>query len=297
VSGVGKPRLVWLRPSQIEVPDVRITAVWDPELLAMFKESIAAMGIRQPIIVVRDAGRYWLVDGKHRLDEAKLQNLRRVPAAVVDGGMRDVLLQNLVLNRLRGRVRPSEMVKVVNELHRRYGMSISEIARRTGLNKGYIDKMVACGTAELEVRAALDRGDIKVGHAYEISRVPNRDSQLRLLEMTLQYRLRVSDLHDVCVETIRLLKEHPPEERALLRRARPPPTADTIMCHFCHRERPMPRVRGFNICMHCFAIAYDEVQRRLKEVELEEERLIERARWAAGREPDRGPPTERGGAH
>ena len=65
-------RLVKVDPKKVKVPPVRVTSMWDPEDYEMFKSSIAADGIANPIICVKEGETFWLSDGKHRLDEALL---------------------------------------------------------------------------------------------------------------------------------------------------------------------------------------------------------------------------------
>ena len=90
MASAEKPKLLSVKPSQIKVPEVRVTSSFEPELLAMFRDSIKAMGIVEPIIVVQEKGDLWLTDGLHRLQEAKDQNLSRVTVVAIPGALKDV---------------------------------------------------------------------------------------------------------------------------------------------------------------------------------------------------------------
>jgi ParB-like chromosome segregation protein Spo0J len=247
------------------------------------------MGIQTPIVCVEYDGKYWLVDGLHRLDEAKLKGEAQVPLAIIPGGPKDVLLRNLVLNRLRGKTKASEMVKVIKELLTTYALTLDEVAVKTGLAKSYVDKLLAIGNAHEEVWKALDAEVIGVGHAYEISRVPKQDSQVRLLAIQKNYGMSVEDLHDVCAETIRILQDRSRQESGALTKPETTLPPATIKCHFCEVDRPLERVRGYNVCMHCFAVAYDEIQKRKAEIEAKYKAELQIAREAAAAEPGRGP--------
>ena len=253
-----KPTTLWLRPDQIKVPDVRVRASWDNEMLSMFKDSIKAMGIREVIIVIQEGQVYWLVDGAHRKEEAELQHIAKVLCVVMPGTLKDVHLQNLALNRLRGKTKASEMAMVVGELADHFNTSIEEIEKKTGLKRDYIEKMLVVSRVDPEVLEALDSERISVGMAYEIGQVPDKDAQVRLLIQAKTYeKLTVKDMHDIVQETIRIMNL--PKGQA---QAPPPGTIPpaTVKCHFCEIDRELKQVRGFNVCQACFAIAYQAVR-------------------------------------
>jgi ParB-like chromosome segregation protein Spo0J len=253
-----RPRMMSVKPSQIKIPDVRVTSSWDPELLGMFRDSIKAMGIVEPIVAVEEKGELWLVDGLHRLQEAQLQNLPRVQVVAIPGSLRDVYLKNLMLNRLRGKTKTSEMVMVIKKLEQEFKMDMDTIARATGLKRDYVEKMLVIGRVRPEVLADLDAERIHVGHAYEIGRVEDPDVQLRLLLQVKQYDLTVSDLRDVVDSTLKILNERKASPDSATVPMPIPPA--TIKCHFCDLERPVREVRGFNLCQTCFAIGYEAVR-------------------------------------
>jgi len=248
----------------------------------MFKDSIATMGIQAPIVCVREGSVYWLVDGLHRLQEAKLQDMRSVPVVCVEGTMKDVLLKNLVMNRLRGKVRASQMVQVIEELREKHGMSLDDIAKTSGLSMRHLERLVSIGQAGGPVWDALDKEQLSVAQAYEISRVPKEDSRERLVKMAIMYDIPAKDLRDICEDTIKLLREREAKEAEAPEKPVKEIPPSLIKCHFCEEDRPIERVKGFNICYYCFGIAYSEIKKRLAEVEEKAKREEELAREAAG---------------
>ena len=253
-----KPKLLWVKPKDVKIPEVRVTSSWEPELLAMFRESVKAMGIVEPVICVEEKGALWLTDGLHRLQEAQLSNLPKIRVVAIPGSLKDVYLQNLMLNRLRGKTKTSEMVKVIKHLESEFRMDMDAIAKQTGLKRDYVEKMLVISRVRDEVLRDLDAERIHVGHAYEIGKVQNPDVQLRLLLQVKQYDLTVSDLQGIVNDTLKIIQE---------RRTNPTPTPgptplppSTIKCHLCELERPIQHVKGFNVCQHCFAIAYEAIR-------------------------------------
>jgi ParB family chromosome partitioning protein len=267
-----KPTLREVDPNTIIVPEVRITADWDPELYDMFRASVKEMGIQEPILCSEDQGKLVLVDGLHRLQEAKLAGMRKVRAVVIPGSLKDAMLKNLILNRLRGKTKTSELTRVVMELLEKFGVSYEELCK-TGLNRDYIDKVLFIRDHAIPaVKQALDQERISVSHAALIAKVPNEDSQKRLLSLCERYNLKVDDLRDVVEETIRILQEREKRGAQAPAPVPPPPTEDTVKCHLCERERPISKIRGFNICIYCWGIAEQAVRKALAEEEEREAR-------------------------
>jgi len=253
-----KMKVVMVDPKEIKEPDVRITSTWDPELLEMFKSSVEADGIQQPLILIREGENLWLVDGKHRKDEALLQGIPKVPCVIMDGTMRQVMTRNLYMNRLRGGIKASEMIKVMKWLRDHEGMNSEAIQKATGLKRDYVEKLLECTKAVPEVLEALDREEIGVGHAWEIARVENKDVQLRLLAQVFQYRLSVKDLHNVVDDTLEIIRKR--EELEKNPQPPSPVLIPKIRCHGCEEEYPIKKVVGVNLCVNCYGLLVEAVR-------------------------------------
>jgi ParB/RepB/Spo0J family partition protein len=241
-----------LKISEIRIPDVRVTSQWEPEILEHFKASVKALGIVAPIIVVHDSDGYWLVDGLHRLQEAQANGETEIKAYVFSGSMAQVHLLNLQLNHMRGKTPPTQMAKVVRELQEKYGLQIWEIAQKTGISRDYIQKLLDISRCHPLVLEALDNGDIKVGHAYEISRIPDHEIQLKVLYQQLTYRWSVSDLKDHVDNVMRLLEER--AQGAPQAPQRPPKELVRIQCDVCGSEHPAKIMVTKILCPACINI-------------------------------------------
>jgi len=149
-------KLRYLNPKEIKIPDVRVTSYFDEELRGLFQHSIRELGIQEPILVAKDNSSWILIDGRNRLEEALLNGITSIPCAVVEASLSEVLLKNLTLNTLRGKVKPTEMLKVVKALHEEYHMEIDEIASRSGLRRDNVEKLISIERCTDRVIAALD---------------------------------------------------------------------------------------------------------------------------------------------
>jgi len=269
-------KLRYLNPKDIKIPDVRVTSYFDEELRGLFQHSIRELGIQEPILVAKDDSSWILVDGKNRLEEALLNGITSIPCAIMEISLSEVLLKNLTLNTLRGKVKPTEMLKVVNTLYEEYHMEIDEIASKSGLRRDHVEKLLSIARCTDRIIAALDENLISVSHAYEISQIEQPDVQERLLGQCLQYRLNVKDLHDIVQETKRILLQRRAEraEGGVKAQIEIP----TARCELCEQNWPIKRVAGVNLCVGCYGIAQEAVREKIAELRIKSEAELEKQR-------------------
>lgn len=235
---------------EVKVPGTRVTAVYDEETAALLKQSLETAGTINPIIVVQDGEEYIVVDGLHRLQEAQERHEAQIEAVIYEGDGKDALLMNLILNKVRGKTKVSEMVEVIGSLHKDHLLNIEDIEEKTGLPRNYIEKLVKIAQASPAVQQALDQEIIGVGHAYELSRLPYAIQQEELIAKHQVYRLTVKDLHDTVdavLKEMELMKdEAPPAPPGA------PPVPREYHCEGC-KEIVDPRyLRPVMLCPNCF---------------------------------------------
>lgn len=258
-----KIKITQMDPNKVRIPEIRITSTWDDEEYKTFQDSIKSDGIATPILCVKEGETYWLVDGQHRLHEAKLQGLRSLPVAYREGSLIDAMTRNLYMNRLRGRTKASEEARLVTYLMREKGLSLLDIRQKTGLNPEKLEQLLKIGDADPLIQRALDEEEIKVGHAFQLARLPKKAQQVKLLTMlrqqvpfpTIEY---VKDIVDSTLEIIAERQQgQPPPQPSL--------ATPTLKCELCEQEWPLTKMMGMNTCRTCAGLAYDYIQRLKKE--------------------------------
>lgn len=251
-----------LRPDEIQVPEVRVTSIWTNEEYDDFAKTIAKEGIHQPLKCILDEGTYWLVDGLHRLEEAKLRGIDKVPVVYKEGKLVDALVENLVSNRLRGKTPASDEIRLIRHLREKHNMEPWQIAEKTGLPRERIEQRIQIGTAAPEVLSCLEFDQIPLGVAYHLSRLPNKSGQIALLARLLQATppATVRDAEAIVDNALVIqaqMKEAPPipDLQIPLR---------TITCHLCGERYEAQEMRGINVCATCHGLARDYVQQLKK---------------------------------
>jgi len=257
-----KLKLVHLDPAKVQIPPIRVTSVWDPEEYEVFKASLDADGQGQAIICVKEGDTFWLADGLHRLQEAKLKGWKRIAVAYKEGSLIDAKVRNLYMNRLRGKTRVSDEVALIKDLYEADGLDLAGISRRTGIPLELVEKRLAVGRADPYVLECLDNEKIGVGIAFELSRLPNPKGQVRLLQELLKMpRLPETRwVRDIVDESLRLIEERAkaPEEPAV------GPPLRTIRCGFCEQRYEGNEIRGVNLCLTCLGLAKDHIKELMK---------------------------------
>ena len=239
-----------VKPTDIKVPEVRVTAQFDEELYQQFKDSIKAVGQITPPILYEVGGELILCDGLHRLQEAINNGESTVDVVVIPGDMVDVLTKNIFLDHLRGKTPVSHMVRVITTLYQEYNLDSDQIREKTGLTRDYIEKLIRIGQASPVVQQALDEGWIGVGVAFEISRLPYAIQQEEIIAKQRVYGFKVPDIKDLVDNTLREMKliaeEGPPTTVT-----EPRPIAK-YHCEGCKVEVEPRYLRPVMLCPNCF---------------------------------------------
>ncbi len=219
--------------ADIVVPEVRITAVYDEELKESLRASLTTTGQLVPIIVVETEEGYELVDGLHRLDDAKGRGAAKIEAKILKGDSVDAMLYNISTNRLRGKLKASEMVKVISHLTEERGLDSDQIAERIGATRDYIERLWKIAAAHASVREALDKELIGVGVAFELSRLPNHEQQEASMATVHTFHMTVGQAKDLVDEVIELSNMPKPEPVVRPQVVAAPPT-----CEVCNDVAP-----------------------------------------------------------
>lgn len=257
-------KLVKVDPKAIMVPEVRVTARFDPELYEMFKASIKETGQIAPIICCYVDQRFVLVDGLHRLQEALDNKQAAIDVALIDGDMTDVLTKNIFLDHLRGKTPISQMRKVIVALAEEYMLGLEDIVRKTGLPQGYVEKLLIISELTPKCLEELDQGNISVGHAAALARVKDPITQEKLLYQLLMYRMNVRDFEALVRDTLRIQ-----EEVAAPQVATAPAPPLRIKCRFCQGSFEPFEFAPNVPCNECAALLFT-TQAELRRLETQE---------------------------
>jgi ParB family chromosome partitioning protein len=177
-------------------------------------KNISNLGLKRPITVSKAKSnggkRYDLVCGQGRLEAYVALGQEKIPAMIVNVSKQDCFLMSLVENLARRQPFAVEMVKQIASLKER-GYTSAQIAAKIDVTKEYargIVRLLECG--EERLISAVEKGQIPISTAVEISMATDDDAQQALLEAYEKKQLRGHKLTRVrrLIEQRRTMGKH-----------------------------------------------------------------------------------------
>jgi ParB family chromosome partitioning protein len=164
----------------------------EPETVSGLAESVAALGVVQPVIVrPRPAGGWELIAGERRWRAAREAGVATVPALVREAGERESLLLALVENVAREDLSAAEEARACAVLIDEFELSLGEVAERVGRSKPAVSNKLRLLELPDDVLAMLERAELSEGHARAVLAVPDRQGRRDLARRIVQKGLSV----------------------------------------------------------------------------------------------------------
>ena len=111
---------------------------FDPEALEALASSIKEHGVLQPLVVVKEDGKYKIVAGERRWRASKLAGLKEVPAIVRTLEAQERLEISIIENAQREDLNAIEMATAYAKLKSQFNLNEDEIADRVGKSKSAV---------------------------------------------------------------------------------------------------------------------------------------------------------------
>jgi ParB family chromosome partitioning protein len=169
--------------------------------LEMLKTSISREGLLQPVVVRRAGDGYQLVVGERRLRASQELGLPNIPAIVCSVGDDRLLELALVENVQREDLNPIELAAAYRQLMEVKRWTQEVLAETLGLSRPAVSNTLRLLELPEDMRNALVRGHINMGHAKVLLSVGNPKDQRVLFERIAEEKLSVRDLEEAREET------------------------------------------------------------------------------------------------
>ncbi len=141
------------------------------------RDSMADRGILNPILVRpsrRFPGKYDVADGLYRVTAAREIGLSPMPCLVKDLTDDDLLAIQIQANALRPETTPMEYARQIKRImEARPQATLAEISSRI-LHKSpkWVGETLGLLRLRKDFQLAVDRGEMPLGSAYELARIP-----------------------------------------------------------------------------------------------------------------------------
>lgn len=143
---------------------------FNADKLRELSESIAALGLLEPVLVRPDGDRWLLIAGERRWRAARMAGLEVIPARVMDLGEIDAYVLSVAENVNRDDMTPMEESRAFAQL-RTYGKPDAEIARVFGKRVDVVRDRMRLLDCLPEIQELIDRGDVSVSLGWYLARL------------------------------------------------------------------------------------------------------------------------------
>lgn len=167
----------------------------DDESLHGLIDSIQRDGILQPIVVRRKGETFEIIAGERRWRASKKAGLTAVPCLITQKEDKEMLKLALVENIQREDLNPIEKARGFKAMIEKNKLTQDDAAMLLGMNRSTIANFIRLLDLQPEVRDAVSRGTISMGHARALLSInSNRQLQLNLLGRIVKEDLSVRDI-------------------------------------------------------------------------------------------------------
>lgn len=168
------------------MPDISVKLIDPPPILLRqvdrqsveyieLRDSIDELGVLASIVVRPRGDRFQVVEGMYRLSCAIDLRLETIPATVKDVTDDELLWIQVQANACRRVTKPVEYAAHLKRLMRRDPtLTIGEVSARLHKSSTWIREQLQLLWLPKDVQKLIDRGEITLGNAYLLHKVPNR---------------------------------------------------------------------------------------------------------------------------
>lgn len=171
---------------------------FDETALSELSESIRVHGLIQPITVRRlDAKHYQIISGERRYRASKLAGLVEVPVYIRLADDQQMVEMALIENIQREDLNPMEVANTYGRLKEEFKLTDEQLSERVGKQRSTITNYLRLLKLHDEIKAAVKKQEVSMGHARALAGVSDRAFQLSLLN-----KIRAEELSVRAVEQL-----------------------------------------------------------------------------------------------
>ena len=180
--------------SDIEPNPLQPRTDFDEESLAELAQSIAQLGVIQPITLKRrDDGKYIIISGERRWRASQRAGLETLPAYIREVDDENLHAMALVENIQRQDLNAIEVALGMQRLIDECGLTQEAMAEKVGKKRSTVSNYMRLLSLPSEVQLALKEGIISMGHAKAIAGLDN-DNQIKALKKCIKKSLSVRQM-------------------------------------------------------------------------------------------------------
>jgi len=187
----------------IDVNPFQPRTQFDEEGLQELADSIAKLGIIQPLTVRAVDGRFQLISGERRLRAAKLAGLTSIPVFIRTADDQGMLEMSLVENIQREDLNAIEVAISYQRLIEECNLTQETLSGRVGKKRATISNYLRLLKLPAEIQLGISQNLISMGHARALITIDDPKAQLNIYSQIINEGLSVRRVE----ELVRLANE------------------------------------------------------------------------------------------
>lgn len=178
--------------------------VFDSEKIRSLSDSIAEVGLLQPITVKRNQGTYEIIAGERRWRACQMLGHKKIPAIIKDVDEATMAQLALIENLQREDLNPIEEAAAYMSLIKEYGITQEQLSKIVGKSRPFIANSMRLLNLESYLQKAIVEGAISSGHGRTLLAIEGEGRRRRIFDKIIEGDLTVRD-------TERLVKNYESE--------------------------------------------------------------------------------------
>ncbi len=181
-----------LKISEITPSEYQPRRMFSENALYELAASIKEHGVLQPVLAVREGGRFSLIAGERRLRAARLAGLDKIPAIVLEKDSRECAEISLIENIQREQLSFFEEAAAYRRLISEFGFTQSELAARLGKKQSTVANKLRLLRLPRTAQVIITASGLTERHARELLRLSDSGRLFAALDYIVQKRLNVA---------------------------------------------------------------------------------------------------------
>jgi len=217
--------------------------VFDPEMLAELRKSIAEKGIVQPVTVRQVDDGYQLISGERRLRAVRELGHAEIPAYIIEITSDEEMLElSIIENIHRENLNAIEIARGYRRLIDECNLTQEAVADKVGKDRTTVTNFLRLLKLARRIQSSLQIDELSMGHARALLSLATSKEQIAVWEKIVKQKLSVRQVEEL---TRRLQKEQNQTNPAPSRRSHYLEDAENrLRTHLTTQVRIKARAKG-----------------------------------------------------
>ena len=171
---------------------------FDPEALQELADSIAEIGIIQPITLRKvDEDSYQIIAGERRFRASQMAGLTTIPAYIRTADDENVMEMAIIENIQREDLNSLEIALAYQHLLEQYELTQERLSQRVGKKRTTIANYLRLLKLPAPIQVALQNKEIDMGHARALLTLDDPKTQIKIFEEIVKHHYSVRKVEEM----------------------------------------------------------------------------------------------------